>query len=376
MSGLQISPAVVQFRTLDERPRMIEIDGSEHSGSGTIVRDAIPFCILTGQAIHLRNIRAKRDKPGLRPQHLKALEAAANLCDGKLAGGTVGSREIWFRPGKALKGGTFAWDIGTAGSAAMLALSLLPLGLFADSASTCRLTGGLFQDFAPSLLHLKHVLLPTVRKMGVQAEVRIIQPGYVPKGGGKIELQIAPLKEALRPLNLVSQGQVNSIRGISLSSQLKEREVSRRMGRECERTLKGRGFDAEIHLLYDERDKPAFESPSIQPGAALAIWAQTDTGCLIGADMAGARGRTAEFIGKQTALDLLADLGSGTTVDRHLADQVIPFAALAEGTSTLRIPSVTEHVEARLWLVEKILGAKSRIRENLVNIEGIGFLRN
>ena len=344
MSGPQLSPAVMRFRTLYERPRMLEIDGSEHSGSGTIVRDAIPFCILTGQEIHLRNIRAKRDKPGLRPQHLKALEAAASLCGGQLEGGTVGSREIRFHPGKVIKGGTFAWDIGTAGSTAMLVLSLLPLGLFADSASTYRLTGGLFQDFAPSLFHLKHVLLPTVRKMGVQAEVRIIQPGYVPKGGGKIELQIAPLKEALRPLNLVTQGQVNSIRGISLSSQLKEREVSRRMGRECERTLKGRGFYPTVELIDDERDKPAFEKPSIQAGAALAIWAQTDTECLIGADMAGARGRTAEFIGKQTASDLLADLGSGATVDRHLADQVIPFAALAEGTSVFHIPSVTEHV--------------------------------
>ena len=145
---------------------MLEIDGSEQSGSGTIVRDAVPFCILTGQEIHLRNIRAKRDKPGLRPQHLKVLEAAASLCGGKLDGGTVGSKEIWFHPGKAIKGGTFNWDIGTAGSTAMLALSLIPLGLFADGPSTYRMTGGLFQDFAPSLFHLKHVLLPTVRKHG------------------------------------------------------------------------------------------------------------------------------------------------------------------------------------------------------------------
>jgi len=213
-----------------------------------------------------------------------------------------------------------------------------------------------------------------VQKMGVKVDVRIIQPGYVPKGGGRIELQIMPAKGALEPLNLASQGQAVSMRGIALSSQLKERNVSQRMGRECERVLKGRGFHPEIDLLYDETERPAFENPSIQPGAALAVWAETDTGCLIGADMAGARGRTAEFIGKQTALDLLTDLGSGATVDRHLADQVIPFAALAKGVSTFRIPSVTEHVEARLWLVEKILGAKSRIRENLVTIDGIGFL--
>jgi RNA 3'-terminal phosphate cyclase (ATP) len=168
---------------------------------------------------------------------------------------------------------------------------------------------------------------------------------------------------------------VNSIRGIALSSHLKERDVARRMERECERALKERGFRPEIEILHDEGESPAFERPSIQAGAALAVWVETDTGCLIGADMAGARGRTAEFIGKQTALNLLADLGSGATVDRHLADQFIPFAALAKGMSTFRIPSMTEHVEARLWLVERILGARSRTQENLVTIEGIGFLR-
>jgi RNA 3'-terminal phosphate cyclase (ATP) len=364
------------LRGLCEKPGMLEIDGSEQSGSGTIVRDAVPFCILTGQEIHLRNIRAKRDKPGLRPQHLKVLQAAASLCEGELSGGTVGSKEIWFRPGKAIKGGTFTWDIGTAGSTSMLALSLIPLGLFADGASTYRMTGGLFQDFAPSLFHLEYLLLPTVRRMGVEAEVQIIQPGYVPKGGGRIGLQIMPVKRPLNPLNLVSQGRVVSIRGIALSSHLKERKVSHRMVRECERALKRRGFEPHLDLLSDERDKPAFDAPSIQPGAALAVWAETDAGCLIGADMAGARGRTAEFIGKQTALDLLADLGSGATVDRHLADQVIPFAALAKGTSTFRIPSMTEHVGARLWLAEKMLGAKCQIHENLMTIEGTGFLRN
>jgi RNA 3'-terminal phosphate cyclase (ATP) len=355
---------------------MLEIDGSEHSGSGTIVRDAIPFGILTGQGIHLRNIRARRDKPGLRPQHVKALEAATELCGGKLTGGSVGSREIRFHPGATIKGGAFSWDIGTAGSAAMLALSLLPLGLFAQGPTTCRMAGGLFQDFAPSLFHLKHVVLPALRKMGVEAEVQIDRPGYVPKGGGHMGLKITPLKGPLKPLHLVTQGRVMRIRGIALASHLKEREVSRRMARECEKVLKERGFRPEIAVLYDEKGSPAFEAPSIQPGAALAVWAETDTGCLIGADMAGARGRTAEFIGKQTALDLLTDLGSAATVDRHLADQVIPFAALAKGTSNFRIPSMTEHVEARLWLVEKILGARFEIREKTLTIEGVGFLRD
>ena len=59
----------------------------------------------------------------------------------------------------------------------------------------------------------------------------------------------------------------------------------------------------------------------------MAIWAKTDTRCLIGSDMAGEPRRTAEFIGKQVARNLIEDLETGATVDKHLADQLIPFCA-------------------------------------------------
>jgi len=354
---------------------MIEIDGSEKSGSGTIVRDAVPFSILMGEEIHLHNIRAKRDKPGLRPQHLKAMEAAAAICGGRLLGAAVGSREIRFEPGALIQGGGFAWDIGTAGSAVMLALCIIPLGLFADRPSTYRVVGGLFQDFAPSLFHLQHVLLPILRTMGVQVEGRIIRPGYVPRGGGDIEVKVLPMKEPMKPLDLSGSGQVREVRGIALSSMLKERRVSERMATACAEALKKRAYDPRIKVIYDTSENPAYERPALQAGAALAIWAETDTLCLLGADMAGARGRTAEFIGERTARMLLEDLDSGATVDRHLGDQLIPFAALAEGRSTFIVPGVTDHVEARLWLVERILKAKTGVKGNVVTIEGIGYRR-
>jgi len=352
---------------------MIEIDGSEKSGSGTIVRDAVPFSILLGEKIRLFNIRMKREKPGLRPQHLRAMEAAARICDGRLEGGSVGSREILFRPGAILKGGEFTWDIGTAGSTAMLVLCLLPLALFADTPSFYRVTGGLFQDFAPSLFHVKHVLLPVLEKMGVDASVKIIQPGYVPRGGGQVEVAIAPLRKPLSALNLATAGRLIELRGIALSSMLKARKVSERMARTSEAVLREKGYKPTIEVVDDSREKPAFERPSVQAGAALAIWAKTDTGCLLGADMAGARGRTAEFLGERTARMLVEDLNSGATVDRHVADQIIPFAALAEGRSTFVVPRLTDHIEARLWLVERILKAKTEVTGNVVTVEGIGY---
>jgi RNA 3'-terminal phosphate cyclase (ATP) len=54
---------------------------------------------------------------------------------------------------------------------------------------------------------------------------------------------------------------------------------------------------------------------------------------------------------------------------------VIPFAALAGGTSTYLIPRMTEHVESRLWLIQKMLGAGVEVKGNRVAIEGIGMKR-
>jgi len=354
---------------------MLEIDGSHKSGSGTIVRDAVLFSTLVGKELYLKKIRAKRGKPGLRAQHLKGIEATAQICQGQLEGAKIGSSEIRFKPGDVIRGGKFNWDIGTAGSTTMLASSLIPLALFADEASSYKITGGLFQDFAPSVYHLKYVLSPILRRMGVNLDLEIIQPGYVPRGNGQIEVKVVPLKVGLKPLTLTDRGEIKEIRGIALSSLLNERKVSERMVRECQKRLKARGYDSEIVVLYDTRELPIYQRSSIQPGATLAIWAITNAGCIIGSDMAGALGRSSEFIGKQVAKNLIEDLESGATVDKHLADQLIPFAGLAEGRSSYLIPKMTDHIETRLWLIEEILGAKTEVKDNLLIIKGIGYRR-
>ena len=99
---------------------MLEIDGAQKSGSGTILRDVVSFSALTGKEVHLTNIRVKRSKPGLRAQHLKALQAVSDLCRGQIHGGNIGSQEIWFKPKSCIRGGKYSWDIGTAGSTTML----------------------------------------------------------------------------------------------------------------------------------------------------------------------------------------------------------------------------------------------------------------
>jgi len=344
---------------------MIHIDGSRKSGSGTIVRFATGLATLLGEELHLTNIRAKREKPGLRPQHLKALQALQQVCQGTLNGGGVGSKEINFRPGREIKGGYYEWDIGTAGSTTLLTMTLLPAACFCRGVMSFKVSGGLFQDFAPSAYHMQYVLFPVLREMGITANLSIIRPGYVPSGGGVIEVTVEPVKGKIKPITLVRQGKVTSFEGIALSSHLKGRRVSERMAAKCNEKLKSNGYGAQIEIVHDNL--------ALQRGAALAIYAKTSSGCIIGADRAGKPRRTSEDIGEYVAMSLIEDLATEATVDRYLADQLIFYAALADGISQYRIPRLTEHVETNLWLVESILGAKTEISNNMITIQGISY---
>ena len=346
---------------------MIHIDGSQKSGSGTIVRFAVGLATLLDEELHLTNIRAKREKPGLRPQHLKAVEALQQICRGTLDGGEVGSNEIRFKPGGGVKGGDYEWNIGTAGSTTLLAMTLLPAACFSRGAVSFRISGGLFQDFAPSAYHIQNVLFPMLNQMGITAELSIIRPGYVPRGDGVIEVRVEPVAGQIKPISLLSQGDVVKIEGMAISSHLKERRVSERMVEKCNQVLRSYGYRAQIEAVYD--------TLALQRGAALAVYAKTSFGGIIGADRAGAPRRTSEDIGKYVAGNLLEDLATGATVDRYLADQLIFYAALADGVSQYRIPRLTEHVETNLWLVETILGAKTEVNHNLVKIQGVGYFR-
>ena len=352
---------------------------------------------LLGEDLHLTNIRAKRDKPGLRPQHLAALLACCEMTGGAVEGAEVGSREIFYHHGSPeIQGQDFSWDIGTAGSTTMLAFSILPLAIFSRISHSFTISGGLFQDFAPSAYHMQHVLLPSLAKMGVKAELKVLQPGYVPQGQGKLQLITHPAGHtpnensmrsgnsipggepsmrgepsmqgiSLNGISLLAQGSIQRLWGISLSSHLESQKVSQRMAETCRDMLRKAGFDAQFELIED--------TSAVQKGAALFLAAYTRTGCIFGADMAGKVGRRAEQIGAQVARMLLTDLLAGATVDRHLADQLILFAGLARGTTEYSIPCMTEHVETNLWLVKEILGAKTFQKGTQVRVEGIGFLR-
>ena len=344
---------------------MLEIDGSRYSGSGTIVRQAVAFSALTGKAAHIVNARVGRPNPGLRPQHVRVVEAIGQLVNGHVEGARPGSNELFFTPGTRTTQHRYLWDIGSAGSATMLALAVLPILAYGSTATEVEVRGGLFQDYAPSFYHLSHVIVPLLRRMGMDIEIEMGRPGYVPRGGGILNLRVRPLAQRLQPLVLECAGEVKDVWGVALSSHLEERRVSRRMAESASSVLVSEGYRPNIQVRDD--------SAAVQPGAALAIFADLAGGGRLGADRAGAPRRPAEGIGRQVASQLLEDLDSGATVDRHAADQLVPFAALADGESRLRIPHVTDHVRSSEWLAREFLGAHVKVEERSLAITGVGL---
>jgi RNA 3'-terminal phosphate cyclase (ATP) len=145
----------------------LQIDGAHGEGGGQLVRTAVALAAITGTAVHLENIRARRAPAGLAPQHLAAVRAVTALCGARCEGLALRCTAFDFVPGP-LNGGEFAFDIGTAGSATLVLQALLPAMSRASGPCRIRVTGGTDVRAAPPLDYFLHVLLPLLARMGIE----------------------------------------------------------------------------------------------------------------------------------------------------------------------------------------------------------------
>src|SRR5215218_410768 len=148
---------------------MLELDGSEGEGGGQILRTSLALSMVTGTPVRIRDIRARRARPGLMRQHLTAVQAAAEVSGARIEGAEVGSREIAFTPGE-VRPGDYRFDIGTAGSSTLILQTVLPALLHAGGPSGVTIAGGTHNPGAPPFDYLDRVFLPVLRRMGVRFE--------------------------------------------------------------------------------------------------------------------------------------------------------------------------------------------------------------
>jgi RNA 3'-terminal phosphate cyclase (ATP) len=288
---------------------------------------------------------------------------AAKLCNAKVEGAKLSSKELWFIP-REIKGGNIEALIETAGSIPMLLLATLPICLFAENPVHLHVAkGGTDTIHAPTINYLRNVLLPTLKQMGIGVEITVQKYGYYPKGMGEATMIVNP-SHPLKSIMLERFGKVKTIKGVSVCTFLADRQVAERQANAAQDYLLQSGYRAHIQVVNDQ-------SNPLQKGSSIVLWAETDTSVVIGSDAIGELRKMSESVGKEAAEKLITELAVEPTVDVHLADMLIPYMALTEGKSSFLTRTISEHVESNIWLTEKMLNARFTIEKvnNLFRIE-------
>lgn len=328
---------------------LLDLDGS--AGGGQLLRTALALSMVADRPFRMESVRGDRPNPGLKPQHLAAVWAAAEVCDATVSGAEEGSEQLEFRPG-SLEGGRIEIDVGTAGSVTLLFDAILPVALAIDEPLAVAATGGTDVKWSPTMAHYRQVKLPLVRQTGVIAAVETSRTGFYPVGGGEATLWLAPSSPS--PLNLTERGSLEAVRVRSkASTDLAESDVAERQATSAVERLQA-GRDP---LALGERTVSSVEAASTGSAVAVVFDYERTTA---GFDALGERGKPAEAVGREVAEAALAFHGSGSAgrdadaagrgaVDAHTADQLVVFLALAGGR--VAIPEVTEHVRTGVDLV-------------------------
>jgi len=351
---------------------MLVIDGSYGEGGGQVLRSAVSLAAVLGRPLRVESIRSGRSKPGLRPQHLTAVRAAAAVCQAELEGDALGSLTLTFVPAGPPRAATYEFDVAeesgrrSAGSVGLVLQAVLPPLARSGGESALTLRGGTHVPWAPTASYLDHVFLPLLDRIGVKAELDARRWGFYPAGGGEVQVRIVGPHGPLRPLTLVERGPLRRVYGTAAAMNLPA-HVVQRMATRAANLLAEAGIDAEV--------KPR-RMHGAGPGAGLFLVAEYER-VSAGFSGHGRRGLPAEQVAEAACKELLEFHGSGAPVDEHLADQLLLPLALAEGESKFETSQVSQHLVTNAWVVGQFIGPAVTIEGEVgapgnVVVQGVG----
>ncbi len=330
--------------------KTIEIDGSFGEGGGQILRTALSLSCITGDTLNLFNIRKGRKKPGLMPQHITCVNAAAMISHAQVTGNEKGSMELTFSP-EDVRAGRYMFDIGTAGSCSLVFQTLLPPLIFSGEPSNITIKGGTHVPFSPPYHYISGVFLPMLNRIGVEVESSIMRYGFYPKGGGEVSFRIQPIRQ-VKGMNLISRGALLFVHGLSGVSNLPVSIAERQK------------MSMIQNLQPVKADMQVIEVSSHGQGTFVFLKGEYEH-APAGFSSLGERGKPAEAVGKEAAEQFIDFHNSTACLDPHLADQIVLYLSLAQEDSSFTTPRITQHLITNLWVIEKFLNVRYEIQGEL-----------
>ncbi|MBN2155611.1 MAG: RNA 3'-phosphate cyclase [Candidatus Lokiarchaeota archaeon] len=334
----------------------LEIDGTMGEGGGSILRLAAGFSVLFNTPIHISNIRANRNPPGLRLQHQLGLESLQKLSNGQLSPVQIGTTEFTFTPGEKTTT-NLEVPVRTAGSIALLSQTIQTAFIqttLANPLSIKYIGGGTFGTGAPDPYYLNNVIYQFFSKMGFKCNILVHRNGFYPKGGTSATLNIYPVKELsqITSLDLEQKGDLLEVGGCIISSEnLKQAHVAERIRESIVDNLRK---NSHFSHLSDERYQIEINyDRTLNPGVGLSIWANYEKTIIGSGTILGKRGVPSETVGKQAASKLVQETSTRATVDTFAADQIIPLLVLCPEKSVIKIRDITSHLKTNIDLLQK-----------------------
>ena len=331
----------------------VTIDGSMGEGGGQVLRTSLSLSAITGTEIELVKIRAGREKPGLKRQHLTCVKAVAEICGAKVSEAAVGSMELEFKPGP-IKGGDYRFDIGTAGSVTLVAQTVIPVLLKADKPSTVTITGGTHVPFAPIWEFFAETYLPELRRMGVKIESELVQPGFYPAAGGVVKLRVWPfdVTKKIGRFDLRGLGEYRGGKVVGVVSALPEAIADAEVG------IVGKQL-ADLNVTREIRTVEAF-------GPGNYCYVQLDyERCSVVFSSVGTYDKSRKSVANEVVRSVRDFLKAGKACEKHLADQLLLPLNLLVGGCVFYDPGRNSRIN---WSID----VQKETKHYLTNLDVIG----
>lgn len=310
------------------------VDGGQGEGGGQVLRTCLSLAAITGRPLTLFNIRGKRSRPGLRPQHLTAMRAVAQICGAQLSGDRLDSTSITFEPTMWPVGGDYFFDVNeaakgvSAGAVTLVVQAILFPLLFADQPSRVVLRGGTFVPFSPPYHYWERVGMPALSQFHLSLTSQLIHWGWMDGGGGEIRLTIQPVQQLIAA-DFLPQPSAK-VAGVAAVTNLPA-DIPQRMANRATNLLTQMGYQTQII---------AIRANGTGMGAGIILWLNGG-----GFSSLGRKGLPADKVADRAVAELraFADNQPPYAADEHLADQLLLPMALAKGQSSLTTNRLTQH---------------------------------
>ncbi len=241
-----------------------------------------------------------------------------------------------FRP-HAVRAGDHAFDIGSAGSAALVLQAIVPALARLAAPSTIAITGGTHNPMAPPFEFLVEALAPQLRTIGWGIELTLARPGFYPAGGGRLTARLGPAGPP-RPLHLLERGARIGQRARAVVAHVERRVAERELAVVRER-MNWTEDDGEVVV------RGGATGPGNYVVISLRFEHVTEVACAL-----GERARPAEQVADTAVADVRAYLRATAPVSEHLCDQLLVPLAITAGGS-LRATAWSAHTQSQRELL-------------------------